>query len=224
MSPQLNPPELSAGAAELLRIARENDKHSAMMRNAALLNALSFTDQLLKACRSNDPTGVMGLLQSPVPPANFLIIVALTLRSIQHRLDDKFSASSSKASLPVMTDFNVHVLQAVAHALADFAWASRKANDFDGPALAVVMERLAAAELFSFWRSLVQHYVANILQDVFAAARIRETIRDLSPNTESLMRSEDAYNFATYVFDAYEFANPEGLMHALEEALRATVD
>ena len=217
------PPDLSNGALELLRIATENDRHGAMMRNAALLTAISSTGQLLTSS-SAGASGIAQFLGSPNPPKHFLPLVAVLLRNIQQTLDARFDASSEKSALPLVTDFNSHVFEAEAVTLADFAWPNRHAEDFNGPKIDVVAERLAAANIADVWRTFVQHYIGNILQDVFAAARIRETVRDLAPETEKLLRSDDAVKFATFVFDTYEVGTPNELMSSLGKALRLVID
>jgi hypothetical protein len=223
MSPDLEPPRLSVGALELLRIAHENDQNHAIVRNAALLATLSFTSRLFSACRTSSAAQVSKLLHVKNPPANFLALVSLSLRRIQAQLDDQFSGSATDTSLPAMTDFNVHVLQAEANVLADFAWPNRSADDFDGPPLSEVMDCLASTEISHAWKVLIQHYVGNILQDIFAAARVRETVRDLDPEAEILLRSQDARMLSEYVFEVATTNDPEDLMRTLERVLQQVI-
>lgn len=216
------PPSLSNGALELLRIAAENDKYGAMMRNACLLTAISSTGQLL-ASSSGGPREIARVLRVPSPPECFVSFVALLLRNIQQTLDDRFGNTSEKSAFPLVTDFNSHVFEAEALTLADLVWPDRHAEDFDGPKIDIVAKRLVAANQIDVWRSFVQHYVGNILQDVFAAARIRETVRNLPPETEQQLRSDDAKKFSAFVFDAYDVNTPEVLMNSLGKALRLAI-
>ena len=100
----------------------------------------------------------------------------------------------------------------------------RTADDFDGPPIAEVIASLAEHEPEQLWRLLLQHYIGNVLQDVFAAARIRDEVRDLPADAELSLRSRDAALFSRYVFDLCvatqeEGPHPAALMMTLREAL-----
>jgi hypothetical protein len=214
-------PVLSDGAAELLRIARENDKHRAMARNAALLKALTFTEQLIQVCRGDWRKGLAVLLGAAAPPA-FVGLVSQSLRTIQREVDELFQHPPAGSQLPVVTDFNVHALQGEAQMLADFAWPRRAAEDFNGPPLAEAVERLSRVEVREAWRALLQHYLGNILQDIFASARIREGIPDLDSETEAWLRSRDALDLSQYVLSMIPVNQPPDavdFMLALDQAV-----
>jgi hypothetical protein len=214
-------PVLSDGATELLRIARENDKHRALARNAALLKSLKFTEQLILVCRGDWRKDLAELLGVAAPTA-FVGLASQSLRTIQREVDELFQHPPADSQLPVVTDFNIHALQGEAQMLADFAWPGRAAADFDGPPLGEVVGRLGSVEVRGAWTALLQHYLGNILQDVFASARIREAIPDLDPEAETWLRSRDARDLSEYVLgmipanqapDAVEF------MLALDQAV-----
>jgi hypothetical protein len=215
-------PVLSDGAIELLRIARENDKHRAIARNVGLLHALMFTDRLVQASRANWRHDLNILFKADALPTTFVALVSLSLRTIQREVDELFARPNVKPSLPVVTDFNVHALQAQAQMLADFAWPDRTAEDFDGPPVETAVEQLKKVEVQEAWTVLVQHYVGNILQDVFAAADIRRAVPNLDDDTEELLRSEDAYQLSLYVLaitDDEARQEPGGFMFALDQAI-----
>lgn len=217
------PPELTDGAVALLRIALENDGRHAIARNAALLLALKFVERLLRACESGGSDALAALLGVKSLPTTLLSVVSLSLRSIQRSIDEMFS-SNADTTLPVMSDFNVHVLQALALALADATWPNRAADDFDGPRLDNVIRSLAQTDSAQLSRLLLEHYVGNILQDVFAAARIRDQVSGLAADTEVRLRSDDARTLSRYVVAECEAqpdgVHPAGLMLALRDALR----
>lgn len=217
------PPELTDGAVALLRIALENDDRRAIAKNAALLLALKFVERLLRACRSGDRDALAALVGVKSLPPTFLGVVSFSLRSVLRGIDEIFS-SDTDSTMPVMSDFNVHVLQALALALADAAWPNRDADDFDGPRVDDVIRSLARTDSSELSRLLLQHYVGNILQDVFAAARIRDQVSHLPEDTEVRLRSDDARALSRYVVAKCEAqpdgVHPAGLMLALHDALR----
>ena len=172
-------------------------------------------------CRGEWRKGLPALLGTAAP-GTFVGFVSQSLRTIQREVDALFQHPPADSQLPVVTDYNVHALHGEAHMLADFAWPRRTGADFDGPPLAEAVERLRNVEVREAWRTLLQHYVGNILQDVFAGARIRDTVSDLDPRTEGWLRSRDAYDLSQFVLamipanqepDAVEF------MLALDQAV-----
>lgn len=216
------PPELTDGAVALLRIAIENDDRRAIARNAALLLALKFIERSVRTCASGDRDTLAALLGVESLPPRFLTLVSLSLRALQRGIDEMY-ASDSDSTLPVMSDFNIHVLQALALALADAAWPKRAAADFDGPGLEEVIRSLARIDSTELSRLLLQHYLGNILQDVFASARIRDQVSGLPADTEVRLRTEDARVLSRYVVAECEAqpdgVHPAGLMLVLKDAL-----
>jgi hypothetical protein len=192
------PPELTPGAQYLLRIARENDTHRALAKNAALLSALEFGEELMGACSKKKQAALASLLGAEKLPPNFLVITAYALHRVRERVDTRVRDGRSEPRIPVVSDFNRHVLQGFAEALADLAWPERDAQDFDGPPSNTVISRLARHDLNTLWEGTLQHYLANIFQDYFAALRIREDVTDLEPDAEAKLRSDDAFAVAKY--------------------------
>lgn len=71
-------PDLSDGAIELLRIARENDKLRAIARNVGLLHALTLTDRLVQASRTNWRDDLNTLFRTDALPTTFVALVSLS--------------------------------------------------------------------------------------------------------------------------------------------------
>jgi hypothetical protein len=226
MSNSIDVPVLSDGAIELLRIARENDKRRAIARNVGLLRALAFAHRLVKVSRGNWRDELTSLFKTGSLPPTFVALVSLSLRTIQGEVDELYARPGVKQNLPVVTDFNLHAMQAEAQMLADLAWSNRTAADFDGPPVEEAVRRLRSIEVSEAWRVLIQHYVGNILQDVFAAADIRRAVPNLAPDTEVLLRSDDAYRLSLYVLattDNKSDLEPGEFMFALDQAIDRVV-
>jgi hypothetical protein len=220
----VNAHELSEGALYLLTVARENDRHRALERNTALLMVLAFGKELLLSCNRKGPEALSFLLPDP-GPQNFLLITAAALHEIRKRIDD-YILNSPLAS-PIR-DFDRHALQGFAEALADLTWPGRSAKDFDGPPAELFVSRIAGQDLHKLWRTTLQHYLANIFQDYFAALRIRENVRDLDVDTEANLRLVDARLLADHALRIYNTMrdsnnDPELLALALYEAIDQTL-
>lgn len=192
------PPELTPGAQYLLRIARENDIHRALAKNAALLAVLEFGEELMHACQEKKLAPLTSLLGAEKLPQNFLAITTAVLHRVRERMDMRVRDEEQEPRVPTVSDFNRHVLQGFAEALADLAWPERAAQDFDGPPLKSVISEIARQDLNTLRMRTLQHYLANIFQDYFAALRIREDVTDLESNAEVDLRSIDALAIATY--------------------------
>lgn len=206
------PPELTDGGRYLLEVARQNDTHRAMARNAALLAVLRFGEELILACRNKESTAVTSLLSTGKLPPNFLAITATALRRVGERMHAHLQDEISEPRAPAVSDYNRHVLQGFAEALADLAWPERAAQDFDGPPAKTFVARIARQDLNTLWMHTLQHYLANIFQDYFAALRIREDVTDLEPTAEAELRQYDALAVAEYAIRlALEFGGGEEL-------------
>jgi len=222
-----NPPHLSPGSIYLLTVARENDRHRALERNAALLTVLEFGKDLITFCKQGEAGALSRLLHVTSAPKNFLLITAAALHEIRRRLDEYLQGDAPHAS-PVR-DFDRHALQGFAEALADLAWPERNASDFDGPTSSVFIARISRHNLEEMWRSTLQHYIANIFQDYFAALRIRENVRDVDEAAEVDLRLVDARILIDYVMRLYgpmktENNEPEMLALALHQAIDQTLE
>lgn len=188
---------LSRTALALLQVAREDDRSGAMADNAALEAVIEFAEPLVWACRDSDQSRLLKLLNLDSAPRNFLGLVAAILRYIRDQLDKP--APSDGLSTHFVRDFDGHVLEGFAHALADLAWPDRKGKDFDGPSFDECRARLAESDVSEFWLATTQHYLANILQHYFAAIRVREHFRNLDPLVEANLRLKDARAIASRV-------------------------
>ncbi len=199
MVENINDLGISDGALELLRIARENDTRRALSRNAALLTVLEFGQRLVHMCREGDLTSIHKLVGSDKSPDNFLSVVAAILRTIQIDLDRQYHEKGDRLRIPVASDFNHHVLQGFAQALADIAWPERNADDFDGPSIKTCIKHLASVDPRGVWTLTIQNYLGNILQYYFSESRIREQVQGLDLSTEVNLRSIDASRIAQRV-------------------------
>jgi hypothetical protein len=216
-------PELSPGAQYLLRVARNNDTHRALARNAALLGVLEFGEELIHTCCEKKPAVLASLLGIKKVPSNFLAITA----AILHRINERMNAVMHEEELrvPAVGDYNRHALQGFAEALADIAWRERAAQDFEGPPSKVVISELASHAVNTLWTHTLQHYLGNIFQDYFAALRIREEVTDLEPTAEVDLRSIDALAVATYAMQitaetsGEDAANPAIIAFSLDRAI-----
>lgn len=220
-------PGLRDGTIYLLTVARENDRHRALERNAALLMVLEFGRDLIRVCKEKDAPGLSQLLRVTPPPENFLIVTAAALHEIRRRMDEYVHGDAPQAS-PVR-DFDRHALQGFAEALADLAWPERKPSDFDGPASAVFISRMSQHTLDALWLSTLQNYLANIFQDYFAALRVRENVGNLDEATEVDLRLVDARLLAEYALRLYagmkgDDNDPEILALALYQAIDQTLE
>lgn len=222
-----DPPRLRAGTIYLLTVARENDRHRALERNAALLMVLEFGRDLIRVCKQKETTDLSRLLRATPPPENFLMMTAAALHEIRRRMDEYVHGDSPHAS--AVRDFDRHALQGFAEALADLTWPERKASDFDGPASAVFISRMSQHTLDALWLSTLQNYLANIFQDYFAALRIRENVRDLDETTEVDLRLVDARLLAERAMKLYaamkgDDNEPEILALALYQSIDQTLE
>ena len=220
----MNAHELSEGALYLLTVARENDRHRALERNTALQMVLAFGKELMLSCNRKGLEALSSLLPDS-GPQNFLLITAAALHEIRKRIDD-YILNSPLAS-PVR-DFDRHALQGFAEALAELTWPERSARDFDGPAAELFVSRIVGHDLQNLWLATLQHYLANIFQDYFAALRIRENVRDLDEDTEVNLRLVDARLLAERALRIYNTMrnsddDPELLALALYEAIDQTL-
>lgn len=194
------PPVISRTALALLDVARENDKHRAMARNALLMAALEVGAELIEVCRTGNPHALSSLLKAESPPKNFLVITAMALNRIRDRADEHLHGDSDAPKAPAVGDYNRPALQGFAVALADLSWPERAARDFDGPGLDEFVSRIAQHDLETFWLATFQHYLANILQEYFVdlPAKTQEKARALDPNIEVNLRLVDGRVLAEY--------------------------
>ncbi len=225
MNPEI-PLNLSDGGVFLLVVARENDSYGALEKNVALLKVLEFGQNLIHACKRQGVQGLYVLLGTTSPARTFLMITAAALHEIRRRMHEYVKGKHGTAS--AARDFDWHALQGFAEALADVAWPRRNANDFDGPAAEEFVSRLAQTELTTMWLRTVQHYLANILQDNFAALRMRERVPELDPATEIDLRLLDARLLAERTLNIYQEIrggqdDPEFLALALYQTINETL-
>src|SRR5205823_1324397 len=85
-----------------------------------------------------------------------------------------------------------HALQALALALADAVWTDRKGDDLHGPPIDSCWITLSKTRPCVLALRTIYHYIGNILQHFFDAARIREQLRGLPDDTEADLRRRDA--------------------------------
>lgn len=219
-------PEISDGARELLRISMENDRYGAIARNAALLAGFNWLARLRTTAQNESRAGQQRLFEAPKAPKTFLELACATIMSIQSDLDSLYMGQN-KGDEPLVTDFNRHAFQALAETLADETWPDRRAQDFDGPPAEQVFQRLNKKSVDGIWVSYLRNYLGNILQDCFAAARIRESVPDLDAATELNLRLEDSDKIAHFVMQSAKrkSANPESrlLITELKAVLEAIV-
>lgn len=224
MSPILaEPPDISEGALELLRIARANDKHDALANNAALLAVLEFAQSLLSVVRKQDDSAIRRLLGLDELPSCFVEFVAACLRGIHDQLERRFEDGDDRTGILFIADFDRPAMQAFAQTMAELIWIERLGVDFDGPRINVVFKRLSEQTLEDFWFETVKNYVGNLLQYYFSAARIREQVRNLPVTTERDLRMIEAAHVAEcaqkLVAETDETQNARHIMGSLDRAL-----
>lgn len=221
-------PTLSEGALSLLEVARENDRHGALEKNAALLMVLTFGKELLDACQREDLNRFHSLLGLTSAPQKFLMITAAALHEVRRRVDHYLHRTTAPLASPVR-DFDRHALQGFADALAHLTWPNRNATDFDGPTTDEFVSRMRRHELSTLWFSVVQHYLANIFLDYFTALEVREQVPELAPSTEVDLRLVDARLLAEHAMKLYRTMpgaqdDPEFLALALYQAINQTLE
>jgi hypothetical protein len=180
--------------------------------NACLRAALEYTVRLAIACGDESGGAVRSLLGVETLPRHFIGVVFLVAKGVRFRIDELLSDRVLPRPEPLVTDFDRHVYQALAETLADLAWPERAARDFDGPPISVVQRRIAAVESSTIVSKMLTNYLANILQDGFAAARIREAVRNLPDDTEVLLRSNDSAAIAAAVMRRIASSSNEDLI------------
>lgn len=219
-------PEISKVALALLQVAHEDDAHRAIAKNATLIATLEFGFDLIRVCHQRNLHALFSQLETPISPQSFLAITVASLSRIRDRAD-KHLSGSRKA--PAVGDYNRPVLQGFALALADLAWPERAAKDFDGPSPEEFLSRIAQYDLGALWLATFQHYVANILQEYFAALpqRTQEIIRKRDPDTEVNLRLSDAFVVAEYAIalakDMGEETSPAIAAFSLDQAINQMV-
>jgi hypothetical protein len=221
------PAKLSEGALYLLEIARENDRLGALEKNAAFVKALELGQDMLQVCKKQGIEGLCSLLGGIPPPQNFLMITAAALHEIRRRAEEYLKGEVTTAS--AVRDFDRHALQGFAEALADLAWTNRKASDFDGPDASAVVESLKQTQLRMMWLYTIQHYMADIFQDNFAALRMREMVPELDPATEVDLRLVDARRLAEHAMWKFQEISdetdaPAFMALALYQAINETLE
>lgn len=215
---------LAAGAAELMRIVLANDKNDAFAHHMVFRVAVELALALPDASRRGAPD-LIALIHAERRPAHFLEFVASALRSIRDRQDEAF-ASGSLRTMPVVSEFDLHAMQALAQALADVVWAERRADSFSGPSFETCRARLAAAKDTELLTPLLQNYVGNILQLHFVEARIRYTVKDLPRDAELWLRTEYARTIAERAVARLRSETPaaRGVGEALRYVISSTVE
>jgi hypothetical protein len=204
-----------------------------MANNAALIVVLRFSAELILACRTNSLPALSSFLETESPPRSFLAITSFSLRRIRERLESYPYEESQTAKAPNVSEFNRHVLQGFAQALADLAWPERSAQDFDGvsqeqdfngPPAETVLSRLSRHELSTLQSGILQHYLANIFQHVFVDLSVRDNVRGLDPSLEADLRLSDARGLVEYAMQLAEEmgedrAEPEIVAFSLDQAI-----
>lgn len=187
-------PQLSPGAAGLLHIARRNDRNGTLIRGATLRQALGLIDRLFWEENKSDDEIQRDLLQAS-PPSTFLEFTAIVLNRIRKLTEEAFRSGNEDPDVVYATDFDRHVLHAMALTFADLAWVERSGDEFDGPTSKVTMQRLRAAGREQFYETYVRNYIGNVLQDYFARAGIRRNQKGIPADREVKLRDEDARQF-----------------------------
>jgi len=224
MTPEPNAADVSRGAAQLLRIARENDKYGALAHHFALYVVVELAMQLARVSRQGQDA-ITALLEAPQRPAHFLEFVAMTLVFVRRRQDAAYDAPAGvargAASMPVWSEFDLHASQALAQVLADVTWPERAAETFDGPPFMVCVERLAALADGTLLESILRNYVGNLLQTYFAEARVRSSVPGLPKETEVWLRSKDGATIARRAMAALgdRVGEPERVLDVLRQVL-----
>ncbi len=221
------PAKLSDGALYLLEVAQENDRLGALEKNAAFVKTLELGQDMLEVCKKQGMEGLFSLLGGIPPPQNFLMITAAALHEIRRRAEEYLKGEVTVAS--AVRDFDRHALQGFAEALADLAWTNRKASDFEGPGANAVVESLKQTQLRTMWLYTIQHYLADIFQDNFAALRMREMVPELDPATEVDLRMVDARRLAEHAMWNFQGSSdetdaPAFMALALYQAINETLE
>jgi hypothetical protein len=219
-----SPPDISAGALELLRIAKANDNHDALARNAALLTVLEFAQTLLSAVGRENDGAIKRLLALEELPSCFVEFVAACLRTVRDQQQQRFQDTGNRNGVLFVADFDRPAMQAFAETMAELIWIERSAVDFDGPRLNIVFQRLKDQTIEHVWFEIVKNYIGNLLQHYFSAARIREQVRDLPVTIEGDLRLVEAARIAEYAqalgTQTGEAMGARHIMGSLERALK----
>lgn len=217
-------PEISEGALALLRIAKENDSYDALAKNAALLTVLEFAQALLSVVQEQDDHALKRLLVLDELPSGFVQFVAACLRRVRDQQEKRFRDKGDRHGVLFVTDFDRHTLQAFAETMAELVWPERRADDFDGPRLNIVIQRLKDRAIGEVWFGIVRNYIGNLLQHYFSAARIREEVRNLPVTTESDLRRVEAARVAQYAQELVAgldaIRGPMDIINSLDLAVR----
>jgi hypothetical protein len=210
-------PNVTPGAATLIAIAEENDQHRQLATNVALRIALEDIARLPAISVEREARRFCGLLPVDNMPRTFFRFCALWLNSIDKRVREQPVGNS--AGWPPVSDFDHAVFLAAGQTLARVVeMASIDAMTFEEG-----LERIGHANSRDLQRLLVQNYLGNLLQDNFDACDVRLNVRGLPPNTEELLRKQDARQIADTVFaalpDAPKAADPSQIQTELRNLL-----
>ena len=208
---------VSDGAIALLSIATENDEGGSLTTSEAIRSSIAFGRRLITATREARP--IPRELTAGIEPANFLELAAALVHSVRREQERAYYSRAS--TLPNLSKFDGHVLQALAQALADIVWLDRDGTDFTGPTISVCRERLARVSETEFVEAFLTHYMGNVLQHYFSAARIRSEVPGLPEETEEWLRTKDGASIAqrTLALTKSDAARPSTLMNALQQAV-----
>jgi hypothetical protein len=211
-------PPLSPGAATLLAIAQENDKHNKIADNAALRLALQDLERLAALCAAQDESGLMALLRIKDLSASWFTVCVSLVKSIESRMEELSRHPSEGWS--VRTDFDRNVFLAIGQSIGAIVRENcpeKKALDYPAQEL---IQSLSQLQPFRLQQLLIENYIGNILQELFDTCKIRLNVRGLPKDTEARLRKTDAHALAELLFLEQAQAGPGIDLKRLLAALR----
>jgi hypothetical protein len=203
------PLELRKGTWSLLKIVQENDRGDAFVRNSALWICLSRCVKL----RELPDGSISGDKSSPTCFLEFASLELSHLRGTQAKYIPPIGQQIVMAS-----DYDLQAFQAFGLMLADICWPERDATNFSGPSFSECLSRLRSASEDEMCWKVIQHYFGNILQYLFGQARIRQQVRGLPPETESELRTTEAFRMTQFAksFVAVR-SSPKSIWSAIDQ-------
>jgi hypothetical protein len=183
---------ISVGARGLLHIAKKNDIHGGLSKNALLFNAVRVCEDLFWRRDRRDSASIVRELGLETASPTFLVVVGAVLRRIREAAETQFVRCDTNGRWIFVNDFDSFVLHAVAQTLADLGWPQRRAEEFDGPSCEQLRRQLDGVSFSTFCEVFLRNYFGNLLQDYFKRAEVRRAHPNLPPDREVQLRSSDA--------------------------------
>jgi hypothetical protein len=222
--------QISGLARTVLKIAWKDGRRSQLAENAALRLSLDAVVRLVQACRDRNASSLSKLTGERELPGNFLVFMASLSWEIDLKIQWKPNSSQPEETQGGSSDYDHAIFLALAQTIANVVWPESGKRNFQVPGIDSVLTRIGRSDERELQISLLQNYLANLMQDYLDRSQARVAVRDAPPEIEMELRRTDCRivaELASQLASAENLTSPAesiqaGLGRAIDRLVRNT--